>query len=172
MDDELMDLVSRDDKVIGTINRKDYDRLLTEDLGYIRAADVFLVNSDGRVFVPTRTTEKTIAPGGYDFSAGGHVGSGENYLKAIVRETQEELNIDIDIDYLLLVDKTILDDIKYIRHLYLYRTEETPVFNRRDFTTAEWMTPADLVKNIDNGHPAKSNLKASVSLLNEFLSAT
>ena len=172
MDDELLDLVNRSDEVIGTINRRDYNKLLTENLGYIRAADIFIVNSEGRIFVPTRTANKTIAPNGYDFSVGGHVGSGEKYLTAVIREAKEELNMDIDPDYLLLIDKTIMDDIKYIRHLYLYRTEETPKYNRDDFVTAEWMTPTQLVEKINNGHPAKGSLKASVELLNEFLQVT
>ena len=172
MDDELMDLVNRSDEVIGTINRMDYDRLLKEDLGYIRAADVFILNSDGHIFVPTRTADKTIAPNGFDYSAGGHVASGEKYIDAVVREAKEELLLDIDLDYLLLIDKTIFDEIKYIRHLYLYRSDETPEYNRDDFTTAQWMSPSELVEKIDAGHPAKMSLKASVALLNEFLKAT
>lgn len=172
MDDELLDLVDRSDRVIGTINRKDYDSFLKDNLGYIRAADMFILNSDGKIFVPTRTADKTIAPNGLDFSVGGHVESGEDYLTTIIREASEELNIIVETEYILLIDKTVFDDIKYIRRLYLYRSDETPIYNPKDFVTGEWMTPAELVEKIDNGHAAKSNLKSSVSLLNEYLQET
>jgi isopentenyl-diphosphate delta-isomerase len=133
---------------------------------------MFILNSLGEIYVPTRTADKTIAPNGYDYSVGGHVEIGEKYLATIIREAREELNLDIDPDYLLLIDKTIFDEIKYIRHLYVYRTEETPEFNREDFVTAEWMKPEKLIEKLDDGHPAKGSLKASVSLLSEFLRST
>lgn len=34
-------------------------------------------------------------PGCYDFSGGGYVNYGEDYLDAIIRETKEKLNINI-----------------------------------------------------------------------------
>ncbi len=172
MDDEILDLVNRSDEVIGTINRKDYALLLKENLGYIRAADLFILNSEGKIYVPTRTADKTIAPNGFDFSVGGHVESGEDYLTTIIREANEELNLNIESEYLMLIDKTIQDDIKYIRYLYLYRTDDTPIYNPHDFVTAEWMNPEELIEKIDNGHPAKSSLKPSISLLTQHLQET
>ena len=77
MDDEILDLVDRDDNVIGTINRMDYDRMVAENLGYLRAVHLFILNSRGQIFVPIRTADKTVAPNGCDYSAGGHVGTGE-----------------------------------------------------------------------------------------------
>ncbi len=169
MDDEILDLVDRNDVVIGTINRMDYQRILNEDLGYIRAVDLFIVNSKGQVYVPTRTADKTIAPNGYDFSVGGHVGSGENYIGTLVREADEELNMVVDPKEVTLIDKTILDEIRYIRHLYLLKSDLTPDYNPGDFVKAEWMMPSELIEEIDNGHPAKSNLKASLDTLKEWL---
>lgn len=172
MDDEMLDLVNRSDEIIGTINRKDYTSLLRDDIGYIRAADMFILNSEGKIYVPTRTADKTIAPNGFDYSVGGHVESGDDYMTTIIREANEELNLIIEPEYILLIDKTVFDDIKYIRHLYLYRSDDTPIYNPDDFVKGEWMTPAELVAKIDNGHPAKSNLRSSVSLLTEYLLET
>lgn len=172
MDDEILDLVDRSDKVIGTINRKDYTTLLKDNLGYIRAADLFILNSEGKIYVPTRTADKTIAPNGYDFSVGGHVASGEDYLSTIIREANEELNLIIEPRQLMLIDKTMQEEIRYIRYLYLYRSDETPVYNPSDFVTAEWMTPAEVTQKIDNGHLAKSSLKPSISILTKYLQNT
>lgn len=169
MDDELLDLVDKDDHVIGTINRKDSKRLLSENLGYIRAADLFIVNSKGQIFTPVRTANKTIAPNGYDYSAGGHVGSGEDYLSTIIHEAKEELNIDIDQNNIVQVAKVVDEDIRYIRTIFLMYSDETPDYNPDDFVSAEWLDPIELINNIDNGHPAKSNLRDTVSALQKYL---
>lgn len=169
MDDELLDLVDKNDTVIGTINRMDYDRLLSKNIGYIRAADLFILNNKGQLYTPVRTAHKTIAPNGYDYSVGGHVGSGDDYIRTIVREAQEELNIEISPNKIELVAKTVSDTIKYIRSVYLLRSSETPIFNPDDFVSAEWLYPNEVIEKIDNGHPAKSNLKETILLLQDYL---
>lgn len=169
MDDELLDLVDKDDTVIGTINRMDYDRLVSDDLGYIRAADLFILNSKGQIYAPIRTSNKTIAPNGYDYSAGGHVESGDDYLPTIIRESAEELNVTIRADDLELVAKTVSEKIRYIRCIYLLRSDETPQFNPKDFVRAEWLYPTELLRKIRAGHPAKSNLIETIEILQKYL---
>lgn len=169
MDDELLDLVDENDKVIGTINRMDYSRLMEEKLGYIRASDLFILNSKGQLYIPVRTASKTIAPNGFDYSAGGHVESGDNYIPAIIREAKEELNINIKQSDLEFIAKTTSVKIRYIRCVYLLRSDETPEFNRDDFVKGEWLYPQEILRKIDEGHPAKSNLGETVVLLKEYL---
>lgn len=41
-----------------------------------------------------RTFDKSIMPGAWDISVGGHVTAGESYLDAAIRETEEELGLD------------------------------------------------------------------------------
>lgn len=168
MDDELLDLVDANDNVIGTINRMDYDQLLSEELGYIRAADLFIVNDNGQIFTPVRTADKTIAPNGFDYSAGGHVESGDDYLTTIIRESKEELDIDIDPDELEFITKTVSDKIRYIRCVYLLRSNKTPNYNRHDFVGGEWFYPEEIIRKIEEGHPAKSNLAETVTLLQDY----
>lgn len=169
MDDELLDIVNREDQVVGTINRQDYDRLVSENLGYIRAVDLFILNSQGKIFVPVRTAHKTIAPNGFDYSVGGHVGAGEDYEETILREAKEELDLNLELSQLELIDKTITDDIRYIRWMYLFRSDSTPVLNPDDFVSAEWLHPDQLIEKIDQGHPAKGKLRDSVVILKEYL---
>lgn len=169
MDDELMDLVDIKDNVIGTINRMDYRRLLADNLGYIRAADMFVLNSRGQIFTPVRTANKTIAPNGYDYSAGGHVSAGEDYITTIIREADEELNIDIREEDLELIKKTFSDKNRYYRCIYLLRSDDTPIYNPDDFVSAEWLYPDELIQKIDSGHPAKNNLRETIVLLQDYL---
>lgn len=171
MDDEVLDIVTRDDTTIGTINRQEYTRLVQEKLGYIRACDLFIVNSKNEVFVPVRTANKTIAPNGYDFSAGGHVSTGETYEDALVREIHEELGLVVNPSDLTLIAKTVYDDVRYIQALYLLHTNVTPAINPRDFVAAEWLSIDQLAKNINDGHPAKSNIQPCLTLLQAHLTA-
>jgi isopentenyldiphosphate isomerase len=168
-DDELLDLVDEDDQIIGTINRNEYGHMLKEKLGFIRAADLFIVNSSGQIYTPVRTASKTIAPNGYDYSAGGHVASGDDYTATIIREAKEEIDLDLSEEDLELVIKTVSKKILYIRSVYLLRSDETPTFNSEDFVSAQWLEPSMLLKNIDEGHLAKSNLHETVVLLQEYL---
>lgn len=168
-DDELLDLVNRADEVIGTINRKEYNRLLESDAGYLRAAQFFLVNSEGQVYVPVRTAHKTIAPSGYDYSAGGHVGAGDDYLSALVREAKEELDLDVSPEDLELIAKVVEDEIRYINCIYALRSDANPTLNPDDFVSAEWLTPAELIARIDAGHPAKDSLRGATLRLQEYL---
>jgi len=169
MKEEILDIVDVDENVIGQIARKDSHKVASEKLGYIRVADLFLVNSVGKIWVPTRTADKVIAPNGYDFSVGGHVESGDDYIQTLVREAKEEINIVIDEKDVEFISNVTYEDNCYKQNLYLLRTNTTPTFNPSDFTNADWLTPSELIESIDSGHKAKSNLKSSVMLLQKYL---
>jgi isopentenyl-diphosphate delta-isomerase len=169
MKEEILDIVDIDENVIGQIARNDSYRVATEKLGYIRVADLFLINSSGKIWVPIRTADKVIAPNGYDFSVGGHVESGDNYIQTLIREAKEEINLDIDKKDIEFISNVTYEENGYKQNIYLFKTDATPEFNPNDFISAEWLTPAELIKSIDNGHKTKSNLRSSVMLLVEYL---
>ena len=168
-DDELLDLVDRDDNVIGTINRMDYDRMVAENLGYIRSSQFFLLNQQGQIYIPIRTAHKTIAPNGFDYTAGGHIGAGDDYVNGMIREAEEELGMELSSEDLELVAKTLEEDIRYYNALYIVHGDETPTLNPHDFVSGEWMTPDEVIAKIDAGHPTKTSLKHSVQLLQDYL---
>lgn len=169
MKEEILDIVDPNESVIGKIARKDSHRVAIEKLGYIRVADLFPVNSEGKIWVPIRTADKVIAPNGYDFSVGGHVESGDSYMQTLIREVKEEINVDIDEKDVEFISNVTYEENGYKQNLYLLRTDVTPEFNPDDFTSAEWLTPSELIKSIDNGHKTKSNLKSSIVLLQKHL---
>ncbi len=167
--DEILDLVDNNDNAIGTIKRSEYKNLLEQGLGYIRASELFIMNSDGKLWTPVRTAAKTIAPNGYDYSAAGHVESGDDYTETIIRETKEEINLDITAQELQLIAKMKSEDVKYFRSVYLLRSDDTPSFNPDDFVSAAWLTPDEIIESIGQGHPAKSSLRETVLKLKEYL---
>ncbi len=161
-DNELLDIVTADDQVIGTIVRGDYDRLVNENLGYLRAIDILLVNSNGELWIPKRPPHKKIAPNGLDYSCGGHVASGETYLESALREIDEELQLKLSAEDLEFVKMFRDDDIHYIRAVYIYRSDEVPQYNPDDFVSWEWLTPEALLAKLDSGIPAKGSIRPTL----------
>lgn len=160
--DELLDLVNDKDVVIGTIWRGQYDQLMNEKLGYIRAIDMYIINSQRQIWVPKRPAHKRIAPNGLDFSAGGHVGSGESYMESALREIAEELNLDLKADDLIPVKKFRDDDVRYFREVYIYKSDKEPSYNPNDFVSAEWLSADALIAKLDSGAVAKTSIRETV----------
>lgn len=86
---EIIDIVDQNDKVIGTAPRKGIHN--TDQLH--RAAHIFLVNSEGKIWLELRAMHCDNYPGHYSSSAAGHISSGEDYITGAQREAEEELGI-------------------------------------------------------------------------------
>jgi isopentenyldiphosphate isomerase len=87
--DEILDIVDENDRVIGQAPRH---RAYAERLRH-RAAFVLVRDAAGRVFVHRRTARKLVFPSYYDMFVGGVVGAGETYDEAARREAAEELGV-------------------------------------------------------------------------------
>lgn len=163
MEDELLDLVDKNDAVIGTVLRSNYYKLVTEKRGYIRAVEMLIQNDRGKLWIPKRTMYKKIAPGGLDYSMGGHVSAGETYMESALREIQEELNLNLSPRDLQFVKKFgPSTTLPYFRILYVYRSNEAPKYNLDDFTTAYWLNPQEVLDMLDSGVLAKTSLRETI----------
>jgi isopentenyl-diphosphate delta-isomerase len=169
MDDEneLMDLVDKTDKVIGTIKHKDAPNLVHTKTGYIRGVGGFVMNSKGQIWVPIRTNDKEIVPGGLDYSAAGHVRSGESYASALVREFKEELYLKLKESQFVEIGK--VEPIKEVPYffcgVFLYHSDKTPKYNPEDYTSYKWLLPTEVISLINAGMPAKNSLLPALKLL-------
>ncbi len=154
--EEYLDLVNEHDEVIGSKLRKD---VYAEGLTNIRYVNVFLRNSEGKLWIPRRTAHKAICPLHFDFSASGHVSSGESYDEAFAKEVHEELNIDINsVPHRTLEHITPKSGIDRFMTVYEITSEETPVFNTDDFIEAFWLTPEEIIEKIQRGEKAKTDI--------------
>jgi isopentenyldiphosphate isomerase len=89
MDDEIVDVVDDDDRVVGQVSRSE---MRSRGLLH-RVASTIVLRSDGRVLVHRRTETKDVFPGAFDCFVGGVVASGETYEQARDRELAEEMGI-------------------------------------------------------------------------------
>lgn len=165
--EEILDLVDGNDQVIGQIKRGDVSKLTPGGGKYVRAVDVFIMHEDGRIWVPVRSAKKSIAPGGLDYSVGGHVPSGESYEAAVVRELQEETGIDTAAESLELIG-IVPPDRWHFSHLYLLRSDQEPRLSD-EHTSGNWMMPGELQDKLENGAPAKESLLANLKRLQQYL---
>lgn len=86
---EFFDIVSKQDKVIGRI-----DKATAHQTGALhRAVHVFVFNKKGQLLLGKRSKKKLLAPGLWDSSVGEHAKAGETYEKAAIRGLKEELGI-------------------------------------------------------------------------------
>lgn len=89
-DIEFFDIVNEKDEVIDKISENMLNAIEPSQLRFI---NIIVINNDGKVIVPKRSSNRKIFPNCYDFSVGGHVNSGEEYEEAAYRELKEELGI-------------------------------------------------------------------------------
>ena len=146
-DEEWLDWVDDADTVVGTISRAEAWRTKAR---WVRVVNAFVVNAKGELWIPKRSASKEMFPLCLDMSVGGHVGAGETYEAAFIRETHEELNLELaEGDYLEL---GYLNPVEYglsaFMQVFEIRQNETPNYNREDFVSAEWVGPAALLERL------------------------
>ncbi len=154
--EEYLDLVDENDRVIG---RELRSTIYANGWKNFRVVNVFLKNSKGQLWIPRRTAHKAIFPSALDFSAAGHVSSGESYDEAFAKEVQEELNIDVSkVRHRLLGYLTPKDGAVLFMQVYEIESDETPQYNPDDFSESYWLTPQEVVTRIENGDSAKNDI--------------
>ncbi len=155
--EEYLDLVDENDQVIG---KKLRSEIYAEGLTNFRVINVFLVNAKGQLWIPRRTAHKAIYPLCLDFSAAGHVSSGETYEEAFAKEVREELNIDVatvphrELEYLTPKKGVIV----WFSKVYEIQSDSAPEYNPDDFIEAFWLSPQEVKARIEGGDKAKSAL--------------
>jgi len=110
---EVLDVVDRNDAVIGAATRADIHR---RGLRH-RAVHILVYNSAEQLYVQRRSLSKDCSPGLWDTSAAGHVDRGESYEHAAVRELEEELGIcsAAPLEYLFNIGASAETGLEFVR---------------------------------------------------------
>ena len=162
--DEILDIVNEHDQVIGQKLRSE---VYAQNMTNFRVINGFILNNQGKLWIPRRTAHKRLMPLHLDCSVGGHVEAGETYQTAFVRELKEELNLEAaTIDYQMIGSMNPHEDfVSAFMQIYLIKYNKSPDYNRNDFTEYYWMSLDELLEKIYQGASAKSDMPF---ILNKF----
>lgn len=163
MEDEYLDLVDENDSVVG---KKKRSEVYAQHLHNFRVVNAFIINSQGKIWIPRRTANKRVFPSCLDMSMGGHVESGETYEQTFKRETQEELNLDTDTVPVRLLGHLSpqKDGVSAFMNVYEIKMDEAPNYNKHDFTEYFWLTPKEILERLERGDKAKDDLPRLVKI--------
>ncbi len=166
-EEELLYLVDEYDNVLGSQVRGSDTYKKRKNF---RVINVFIQNSKGELWIPRRTAHKRLFPLALDVSVGGHVTYGDSYEKTLLKETSEEINLDLSIhpyEFLGYLNPHEHEGLSAFMNVYLIKSDEVPNYNPEDFVEYFWYKPEDLIKNIQAGELAKGDL---IILVKKFFS--
>ena len=113
---------------------------------YHLVVNVWIKNSEGKYLISRRSRKKSRNPLKFE-TVGGAVLKGENSLQAAIRETKEEVGIDLDTKRAKLVNSDVRKNLNSILDIYLF--EYDGIVDLRNATTDEvesvgWMTTDEI----------------------------
>jgi isopentenyldiphosphate isomerase len=117
MTEEYLDIL--DDKGNKTGESRPY--LEAHEKGLIHSAvHVWIINDKNEVLIQKREKDRRFYPSHWDISAAGHVSSGQTSVEAAIRETKEELGLDVSEQDLFFLGR-------------VYENFATPQFVNKEF---------------------------------------
>jgi len=150
MNTELLSVVDQNDHVISTRPRHEIHAL---GLAH-RAVHILLFNESGELFLQKRSMKKDLNKGLWDTSAAGHVDIDEAYTASAIRETEEELGINIaeSLQFLFKLSPTPQLGMEFIQ---VYRCIHNGPFilNKDEIDQGNWYSIKDVsmrVKKCDS----------------------
>ena len=126
-----------------------------------RAVYAFIIDENQNVLLQKRSANKKLWPNMWDVTVGGHVDSGEFGRQALIRETKEELGLDInDDDIKYLVGSTSINeqgDIinKHYNECYLITKNidiEDITIQENEVSEVKFFSKEELLRRIDNNY--------------------
>jgi isopentenyldiphosphate isomerase len=149
---EKVIVVDENDTEIGL---KERDLLGTEDI--IRVSSLWLTNSAGSVLMALRSKNKKTDPGKWGPCVAGTNAEGETYDQNIVKETAEEIGLQISINKLRKGPKIFIRGrkIPFFNQWYFYtvdKSESEFVPQESEVESVKWFTRKELEERVGS-HP-------------------
>ncbi len=161
---EYWEVLDGEGKPTGEIMKK-YDEKVFERGLYHLGADVWIINSENKILIQKRSHKKRLEPNVWAMT-GGSVILGEKSLDTIVRESKEELNIDIDKTDLKLVTKFKTGNVWIDTYILKCDYDISKMkFQEDEVSDAKWATWKEIDDLVNNGQFIKHRWE----FVNKFL---
>ncbi len=138
---EMFDIVDKNNKVIGKATRKEAH---TKGLLH-RAVHILIVNSKGQMLLQKRSMTKDLYKGYWIDATAGHVDSGESYESTARRELKEELGISTKLETLFDCKKYTGNDNEIIR-VFLGKHSGPFKINKEEVDLVKFFEPKTILK--------------------------
>ncbi|MFH0740167.1 MAG: NUDIX domain-containing protein [bacterium] len=156
MAEELIDIYNQDNELVGLLELK--SKAHEKGLWH-RASHIWIYNSKGEILLQLRAKTKKLFPNKWDVSAAGHIAAGEDPLATAIRETKEELGLEVcnkDLEFITIYQKEItLGGIsnKEFYYVYLYKYDGSPsslVLQTDEVSEIKFVPIEELEKELKN----------------------
>lgn len=118
---------------------------------YHSGADVWIINSENKIFIQKRSPKKRLSPNVWAMT-GGSIIKGETSIQTIERETLEELAIKINVDNLKFVKRFNTDEVFIDTYLCRQDIELNDiVMQENEVSEVKWATFEEIEELFNNG---------------------
>ena len=166
--EELLDIVDKDDVVIGQMTYDMFYNFGMQKGLLIRGSTAFIRNKEGKLWIPRRLKTKRLKPNALDFSVAEHVSAGEDYLTAVIRGFHEELDMVVKPKDLKPIGKIVpTSGMSFFTQGFILNSETSPNYNKGDFYEYFWLSPDELIEKVKSGDAAKDAIVPMLLLIKE-----
>jgi len=124
MSEELIDICDEKNNLLGIQKEKSVAH--KEGLWH-RASHIWIYNKKGEILLQLRAKNKSLFPGVWDVSVGGHISAGEDPLTTALREVEEEIGLVVkeeDLEFWEIRTQNLVSgDLKNNEFMYVYLVE-------------------------------------------------
>lgn len=154
--EELFDVLDEKGNYTGRVESR---KNCHKDGAWHKAVAVFIINSKNQVLLQRRSKNKRIWPNMLDVTAGGHVLAGEFGFESIIRETKEELGIDIDRKDMIFIGSSLSQNIKgdiknsHFNEYYIILKdidEKSLKLQEEEVSEVKWIDKDEIIERIKN----------------------
>lgn len=126
-----------------------------------KAVVAFIINSNEEVLLQKRSANKKLWPNTWDVTAGGHVLKGELGFQAAIRETKEELGVELNKNEMIFLGSSISSNKKgdiinnHFNEYYIVNKDidETKLkLQKEEVSEVKWISKEKIIEKIKNNY--------------------
>lgn len=133
---------------------------------YHKAVALFIINDKDEVLLQKRSSTKKLWPNMWDISAGGHVLTEEFGYQAIIRETKEELGIELPIGNIIFLGSSISTNLgeniinNHFNEYYIAKLNvdiKNIKIDKSEVQDVKWVKKEEIIDKINNNYEELTN---------------
>lgn len=142
-----------------------------------KAVALFIINNKGQVLLQKRSKNKKLWPNMWDMTAGGHVLAGEFGFQTVIRETKEEIGIDVSKKDITFIGASISSNQKgeiinnHFNEYYIVNSdvdEKSLKLQEEEVSEVKWIDKEEIIKRIQNKYDGITDKQGCWEYLLEY----